>query len=309
MDHLGDVLVRLVASIIVRNEADRYLAECLAALTGFCDDIVAVDDASDDGSTEILAAFGVLTQRNERPMFFEHEGRARNSLLQFTLAQRPTHVLAIDCDEFVANGQQLRQSIETSRNVHVWTLNMQEIWGGSPAALLVRQDGGWREHAVPIVYAVPPRRNAHVWQIADRALACGREPMAVARLRNRARPSGTEILHFGWANEADRQARYDRYVEHDGGRFHRNTHIESIMWGDDKVETSSQPWPESLADQMNAIGARMLRGAAPPPPPPNPYELDLAVWNMETEEGGRWVGITWDGEVVHGVAPEGTRRP
>ena len=37
--------------------------------------------------------------------FYEHEGRARQKLLTLTQELEPTDVLAIDADEFVADGQ------------------------------------------------------------------------------------------------------------------------------------------------------------------------------------------------------------
>jgi len=93
-------------------------------------------------------------------------------------------------------------------------------------------------------------------QIKNVALACGREPEIVRRYVARSRPTGTQILHFGWANESLRRPRYERYVEADGGKYHRNSHLESIMFPDIDVTMEDWPWPEALADVKDMIIAQ-----------------------------------------------------
>ena len=85
----------------------------------------------------------------------------------------------------------------------------------------------------------------------DRALACGREPMAVRTMR--AVPINATVYHFGWTNEAARAARYQRYVEHDGGRFHNRKHLDSIMLPDSQVRLKPTPWPPGLESWKGAL--------------------------------------------------------
>lgn len=139
---------------------------------------------------------------------------------------------------------------------------MQEIWGASDNGLLVRQDGGWREHPVPIVYDVPALTRATLrnWRIPDRALACGRVPTDVAVRSNRSNaPVVANILHFGWACEKDRYARHQRYVVHDGGKHHASTHLDSIMWVGDLVKTTTATWPDALAPYKDRLVERINR--------------------------------------------------
>lgn len=240
---LGVVFLRLVAGLIVRNEAHRYLRACLDSLLGFCDEIRVLDDGSTDEFREIgwYDDDRVQIMRNSEPVFFEHEGRARNQLLRWTLEARPTHVLAIDADEFVGDGVKLRGlCVEHGASVRAFSLCMMEVWKADSSSLWTREDGGWCSHEVPVVWKVP-RERGRGWAIADRALACGRVPVAVHR--QRAVYAGTELLHMGWCNPAERQARYDRYAKHDGGRFHASAHLQSIMWPDARVRLEQQPWP------------------------------------------------------------------
>ena len=267
--------MKLVASLITHNERQRFLEPCIKSLLGFCDEIRVVDDDSTDGTHKMLADLGAIVLRNDYRMFFEHEGRARQKLLEWTMEGQPTHVLAIDADEFVADGQLLRAELDKPVEIlsmierrrrsprmmssGVWSLQMQEIWGATDNCLNIRQDGGWKEHPVPIVFTVPQDRQAlRHWRIPDRALACGRVPTEVAVRSNRTQgPAVTQLLHYGWACEADRAERHARYVKHDGGKHHAGSHLDSIMWGDSRVQLTQRAWPDSLAAAKAGLLARI----------------------------------------------------
>lgn len=239
--------MNLVASLLVKNERARYLQACIGSLRDFCDLIAVLDDGSTDGSAEWLHdntddRMVVKHIDPEDGFFAGHEGRRRQALLDFTIEQKPTHVLAIDADEFVADGSAVRAFCGSTHQLG--TLNMQEVWK-TGSHLSVRQDGGWREHPVPILYRVDSHEPGD-WTINQRALACGREPLQIRTMR-RARPTGTDILHFGWANPDERAVRYQRYVEADNGRFHNRRHLESIMWSDEQVHLTDRKWPKGLS--------------------------------------------------------------
>jgi glycosyltransferase involved in cell wall biosynthesis len=250
--------VNLVASLIVKNELGRYLKPCIAHLREFCDLIAVVDDGSTDGSAEWLLEQGdeqlhVLARDAKDGFFAGHEGHRRNELLKWTFQLRPDWVLAIDADEFIADGQKLRDYMGTPRPVG--TVTMEEVWKVQTRELSVRADGGWRPHDIPIFYRASGRRFGGRWVIPNRELACGREPMAVRREWGKARKTETEILHFGWAasDPEKRRPRYDRYVTADGGKFHRNSHLDSIMWPDADVKLLPRGWPTALLPYRAAI--------------------------------------------------------
>ncbi len=237
--------VNLVASLIVRNELDRYLLDCLELLLGFCDEIRVWDDGSDDGTFDALHGMdriSVATDVGSR--FYEHEGAARQRALDWTLEARPTHVLAIDGDELIEDGPELRSFVEASPGTDVFTLCMEEIWKATEDELWIRQDGGWKAHGVPILYRVVG--SGAGLEIPQRALASGRVPASVARRHGRSQATGTSILHLGWANEGERARRHARYVEHDGGKFHAGSHLDSIMWPDERVELQRCSWSETV---------------------------------------------------------------
>lgn len=242
--------MNLVASLIVKNEIGRYLQPCIAHLQQFCDQIIVVDDGSMDGTGEWLQdqeRVDVVPLPDVSEGFFAgHEGRRRQYLLDFTLNHHPDWVLAIDADEFITDPVALCDYIENSGR-EVGLLDMEEVWKADDTQLSIRMDGGWRPHACPILWktSLSGRRGQRL-RIADKALACGREPEAIRRYLGKARPTGSSILHLGWAKQSGRQARYERYVTADGGQFHRNSHLDSIMWPDEKIRLEEKLWPPLL---------------------------------------------------------------
>lgn len=240
--------MKLLAYMPVHNELDRYLVPCLESLLEFCDEVAVWDDGSDDGTHEALEDLFGREDRlrfhvsGERA-FFNHEGQLRQRALDWAVQTNPTHVLAIDADELVLEGQKLREQLNQGR---AWSLCMREVWKARENTLEIRQDGGWCEHPVPILW-----RNVGRLPISNRKLASGRTPAAISTLRPRF--TDVAIYHFGWANKHDRQARYQRYVKHDNGRYHRNSHIQSIMYPDMDVTatTDSVSVPYLWVDRAN----------------------------------------------------------
>jgi len=253
--------LNLVASMICRNEAGRYLDICVAHLLTFCDAIYVLDDGSDDGTFEWLDHEdqffrGVRVARNPGPSFFEHEGRARQNLYDFTVEDgKPDYVLAIDADEFVSDPSLIRKCCE--RGDPVYTLSLIEIWHAEPGRMSVRVDGLWGPRKVPILF-----RPESGWKIRPRQLACGREPQEVVRLSRNAKPTGSKVLHMGWARAAEREARAARYDVHDGGRFHQDRHLQSILWeeqGDRRLRLQAERWPVELRPMADALAERTSR--------------------------------------------------
>lgn len=233
----------LAASMVVRNELSRYLPLVIEHLRGFCDQISVLDDGSTDGTLQYLQSQidGQLSVRgNPSGTFDLHEGQTRQALLDFTLERAPTHVLAIDGDEFISDGQALRALLEAQPAVGAWALRMTEIWNVTEDGMQVRLDGAWHPYQRVHVWAVPSQLNAN-WRIMDRPLACSPVPRAVLGLRPQL--SGISIYHFGWADPATRQARYDRYMSLDGGRFHARSHLQSIMYPEHKIRREQEAWP------------------------------------------------------------------
>jgi glycosyltransferase involved in cell wall biosynthesis len=244
----------LVASMIVKNEMGRYLPLAVRHLLTYVDEIRVLDDGSDDGTFEWLVEETderVSVLRNSGPSFFEHEGRARQTLLDWVLQSKADYCLGIDADEFIGDPAVIRDVLAEGTEA-VYLLSLVEAWKADHGGISIRVDGLWGARKVPMLYqlpSTPPRRgNQRGWQIQNKQLACGREPIIVIRSSRHAPLLSTEVFHFGWTNESGRQARAERYFEHDGGNFHADRHLQSILFPDSKVALRGQVWPAGLRD-------------------------------------------------------------
>jgi glycosyltransferase involved in cell wall biosynthesis len=240
--------MRLIASMPVHNELGRYLQQAVEHALTYCDEIRILDNGSHDGGADWLNQQDrVVVQRLDGPGWAQedgHEGAVRQALLEHTLDGEPTHVLAIDADEIVPRGAELRATLEARPERPVWALRVVEAWSMDP--WLIRVDGGWRPRYAPVVYRVPEERGEG-WHVrTDLRLACPREPVAVSKAYRRftQRPQlPIDLVHLGWANPAEREARATRYFEHDGGRFHQSEHLESILWTDERLHLRGYAGP------------------------------------------------------------------
>lgn len=247
--------MKICASLIIRNEADRYLEACLAHLLEFVDEVVIFDNGSEDGWEETLrpswgdAGSRVIVWRDSDAdiqagsLFVNHAAR-RQRLLDLTLTREPTWILAVDADEFVADGAALRAACEQQQHVGALALCLQEVWNAHDDHLDLRQDGGWREHDVAMLWR--PDQIRKPLTIVDRGPATGRTPETLNHRLTAHGHTCTALLHFGWANQAERADRHRRYVIADGGRFHNSRHLDSIMWPDAKVGMTPTDWPPTL---------------------------------------------------------------
>lgn len=230
--------MKLVAAMNVHNELDRYLEPVIEHLLSYCDEVRVQDDGSTDGSYEWLEARDrVEVQRNDGPAWSENESDLHQSLFEWTLEAQPTHILAIDADEMIPRGAGLRAALE-GRLERTFMLRMCEIWRRDGDSWLMRIDGGWRPHDVAILYQLPPDPDMGAsWQIASKAMASSRVPQIVRTDQSMGRgvSLGFDVLHLGWSDPAEREARYKRYMEVDGGSFHAKGHLDSIMLPDEKI--------------------------------------------------------------------------
>jgi glycosyltransferase involved in cell wall biosynthesis len=251
--------LNLTAALVCRNEVNRYLPLVVSHLREFCDRLVILDDGSDDGTTQWLrdnADEQMIVEYAARSTFFTHEGRCRGHLLDVLLEQKPDRVVSLDADEIVSDGTALRERIESDPAQDVWSLEMAEVWNADAEHLYIRCDVGWRPHPLSLVWRAP--QHGEKWRMLDRALACRRVPMPV--LSASAKPSGESVFHLGWLDKSTRQARYNRYAEHDKGRYHASSHLRSILFPDSRIRLQPRSWPagpvfDSLRERFAVVTA------------------------------------------------------
>ena len=230
---------RIYALMVTHNEADRYLQDALAWLTAQVNGVFVYDDQSTDDTLKVAQSFtplGVHTwKRTKPPSFLEHEGRFRTMALRAMEAKfcftEDDWVFMADADEFfVPFGETLWDLVDMADpgNIAI-RIRIHSVWEQRCKELWHRIDGPWDTLYEPRLWK---------WReglaFADKPMACRNEPVMVTMQPGNIAsiPTGSAILHYGYASQRDRMHRYKRYTElPDHG--HSDAFIESIV--DDRV--------------------------------------------------------------------------
>lgn len=238
--------MRIFGVVVARNEADRYLDCCLSWHCGFLDDVHFYDDGSTDKTVQLALAHGCkVTQRAlNGPLFAEHEGQTRQASWDaFEFAMAPEEgdwVLSFDADEFFVTEDdeadtiwKLASQAEQADFVGV-KLPIREVFsvvydGKYLSDPRVRVDGLWAQINGPRLFRYQPGGR-----FADRAMGCGSQPTYVDA-GPFSHPRDAHLLHYGYADPADRKDKHSRYSSMEHG--HVNEHIESIL-----QEPTLLPW-------------------------------------------------------------------
>jgi len=219
-------MTALIANMIGRNESGKYLHQVLNRLRDQVDIIVFTDDCSDDDTLEIAKSYGAVTFEMSEPTFRINEGRLRQKSwdnLTTVVPESDCFVLAIDCDEELFETKYELRDLISQKNYDVISIEFFHMWNENQ----FRIDQAWRPHPSSRLFRFYPNG-----QFLDRQLACGSEPTYIQPLiRNGSylRDSGLLMKHLSYIKDEDKKDKHNRYMELDGGAFHNNAHILSIM--------------------------------------------------------------------------------
>ncbi|MFF2484280.1 glycosyltransferase [Paenibacillus sp. NPDC058071] len=199
---------RLTLSMIVRNEAGRYLREALQRHRRYIDDAVIIDDGSTDHTVELIAetlqGIPLKLVRNETPRF-SNEVALRKQQWEETLMVRPEWILNLDADEwFEDRFEKELDGLLSQPDVNVYCFRLYDFWSRTA----YREDSYWRAHESyrPFLLKYQPG-FAYTWR--ETAQHCGRFPQNIYELPHRL--SNLRLKHLGWADSADRQEKWERY--------------------------------------------------------------------------------------------------
>jgi glycosyltransferase involved in cell wall biosynthesis len=212
--------------MVVRNEASRYLRPMLRHFAELTDQIVVVDDRSDDDTVTIAQAAGctVGLRRVDAPSFETDESAFRQAAWELMVdTAQPTvndWIIALDADEFLqvrdrAHLESLLADAPDCLNVPV-----DEVFAMSNGTPLIRVDGLWASIRATRILR---------WRAGDSRFRPYRQgggsvPMA-DQIRARFFP-GLRILHMGYARPEDRAIKHARYTATPG---HSTQHVSSIL--------------------------------------------------------------------------------
>lgn len=215
----------IIAQMVGKNEANRFLEPVLQRLCEQVDKIVFTDDCSDDNTAEIAAKYAEVFS-TEKTLFTENEGNLRSNAWKNleNFAKEGDWIVAIDCDEML---------------YHTGNQEIRSILNQSPFDVVnVRFYHMWNEHQYRVDKFWAPNNSSRIFRFknngsfSDKKLACGSEPTYVLdwiRTKNYWLHSDLVMQHLGYIKDEDKKIKYERYMLLDQGEFHNITHIKSIM--------------------------------------------------------------------------------
>ncbi|MGE5405052.1 MAG: glycosyltransferase, partial [Candidatus Saccharibacteria bacterium] len=218
---------KLTLSMIVHNEAERYLRQVLEHARQYIDNAVIIDDASTDDTVKIcreaLAGIPLTIIELKHPLF-KTENILRKIQWEETIKTNPDWILSLDADEiFEDRLMEEIQSLINQDQFDVFYFRLYDFWDQNH----YREDTYWQAHNSyrPLLVRYIPDYE-YVWK--ETALHCGRLPLNITALPGAA--SSLRIKHLGWAQPADREAKYKRYMESDPeGKYGIMEQYQSIL--------------------------------------------------------------------------------
>ncbi|SDB90556.1 glycosyltransferase [Shouchella lonarensis] len=227
---------KLTLSMVMKNEADRYLQRVLEEHKQYIDAAVIIDDGSDDDSVaicqDVLQGIPLYLVQNNVSAF-ENEINLRKQQWHETIKTDPGWILNVDADEMFESRfkNHIHALIETD-DYDTICFRLYDFWDDTH----YREDPFWCAHLTyrPFLVKYDPSRY-DTWH--ETPLHCGRFPKNV--LDSRIYKSSLRLKHFGWAKEADRIKKYERYLQHDPDgtygvleQYHSilDTHPRLIKW-------------------------------------------------------------------------------
>lgn len=243
--------MKIVAHIVARNEADRYLPAVIAQLRLFGVNEVAVfDDQSTDDTVNVALKAGAIVRvrGDDEPSFADNEALFRQAGWEWMLERTcPDMVLAIDADELlvVTDGPvpSLRSALYDAATVAArWgaaVVKIIEVWGIQDGVPMERVDGWWGT-----IRGVRLASASLDPMFAGQAMGGGSVPTANMQAAPLGVVSAVAIAHLGYLRTADRYAKHNRYH---GVRGHNPQHVASILTNPTLTSRPLlAPWPEGL---------------------------------------------------------------
>lgn len=202
----------LVSALLVKNEADRYLARVLQHCRQFSDAVLMLDDRSTDGSAQIARDLGCQVKERSilKDTAWGHEAPARAELWDWAAKEAGDGwVLICDADMLLEGNP--RELIDTW-DVGAWAFILWDCWDGEHQA---RVDGPWIHGPLtprpwlfrPSVCVDGPP------QWSTRGLHCGHAPANLCGVVGVAPPEQYYWRHLAYAKRDDRVRKHTQYLE------------------------------------------------------------------------------------------------
>ncbi len=205
---------RLTLSMLVRNEAGRYLAQVLEDAAGYVDNAVILDDASNDDTVDICRSIfreagipAVIVSNKEHG--FLNEIQLRKQQWELTVSTDPEWILCLDADEIFEEAAkfELKRLLDQEES-DTFGFRLYDMWDERH----YRDDAYWNAHR-RFFYLLTRFRPGFRYLWRETPLHCGRFPVNTTSLPTYR--SSLRVKHLGWMSQRDRLMKFGRYMRAD----------------------------------------------------------------------------------------------
>ncbi|MGN1259174.1 MAG: glycosyltransferase [Christensenellales bacterium] len=218
---------KIVLSLVVHNEENRYLEKMLSHAIKYVNSVVIIDDASTDNTVniceQILKDFPHKIIKNKKSLFAT-EYKLRELQWKETMKENPGWVLSLDADEIFEDTiiDQIKYMIKDN-SVDAYRFRLYDMWNED----CYRSDKLWCAHENYGTFLIRVLPKFH-YKFKHTNQHCGRLPKNLQKMPYV--ESLIRLKHFGWAKEEDRENKYKRYKKLDpDGRCGNLEQYESIL--------------------------------------------------------------------------------
>lgn len=219
---------KVTLSMIMKDEAGRKLRECLEEVRHYIDEALIIDDGSTDNSIaiaeEVLKDIPHRIIRNSKSKFHK-EYTLRQQQWEETIKMNPEWILNIDADQIFET--KMREEIYyliNQNEIDAWLFRLYDFWDETH----YREDDMWCAQLAWSWCSLLRYKPGFTYVWKETPQHCGHFPKNIYDLPY-AR-SSMRLKHYGWANEADRIAKYNRYMLLDpGAKYGWQAQYDSIL--------------------------------------------------------------------------------
>lgn len=199
----------MIAALLARNEADRYLAATIQSIQPHADRILLLDDGSTDGTPDVARDLGCEVRVRSGAAMWGAESPARADLWAWAAEEAGEGWLYVsDADHELVAPEDVLRTLCTSWVVNAWGIRLYDCWD-SPQRH--RADGHWAAYQVARPWLFRPSACPDP-QWSGRGLHSGHAPVNYP-YRLAAAPESVWIRHYGWMRASDREAKFQRYAD------------------------------------------------------------------------------------------------
>jgi hypothetical protein len=208
---------KLTLSMVVRNEADRWLRQALRAHRPLIHEAVIIDDASTDDTVDViqreLDGIPLRLVRNTSSRF-ANEVELRKQQWDEAVASNPDWLLFLDADEVLeSRAKRVIPDLIAQTDFSVFGFHLYDFWSDTH----YREDKWWSAHSSARTFMLRYTPD-YLFRWTTTPQHCGRMPSNLAWFNSAA--IDLRVKHMGWANPSERQRKYDRYKELDPGAIY-----------------------------------------------------------------------------------------